>query len=117
MRWWLARVLAPLCLVFLACGPRAVQLSDRGGRLKVVPASAVANCEFIQIVTSQVGTNFKSYEDNVPLAVNDNRNKAAAAGATHMVLGTPERDYGGTMGGGRCENCVLINSNVYRCRK
>jgi hypothetical protein len=117
MRWWLVRVLAPLCLIFMACGPRAVQLSDRGGRLKVVPDSAIANCEFLQIVTSRIGANASTYHANVPLAVNDNRNKAAAAGATHLVLGKPERDTAGGWGNGKCENCVMINSNAYRCRK
>ena len=118
MRWWLARVLAPLCLVFLACGPRAVQLTGEGQHLKVVPLSAVANCDFLQIVTSRIGMNARQYQDNVTLAVNDNRNKDAAAGATHLVLGDPERDTGGAWtGSDKCENCVMINSKAYRCRK
>ena len=117
MRWWLIRVLAPLCLVFMACGPRSVQLSDRASRVKVVPASAGANCDFIQIVTSRIGMNARSYDANVALTVNDNRNKAAAAGATHLVLGKPERDTSNWTTTGQCSNCVMINSNAYRCRR
>lgn len=106
-----------LPLAPLGCGSRP-ELMDSGNDVRVTVESRVADCEYVGPVTSRVGANFQSYEDNVEYATNDVRNQAGKRGATHVVLTAPIKDSmasWGSLGSGDCNNCVALTGQAYRC--
>ena len=79
---------------------------------------AVSDCTFVGIVSSRMGGNFQSLEHNIEIATLDVQNKAADRDATHLVLSEPVIQTMGAMGrigGGDCNNCVLVTGRAYRC--
>ena len=117
-------IIAAIALASLCGGcvhsSKPTLLSKGASQVEVVESAAAANCAFVAVLSVESGANFRSYETNVDNATNDIRNQAARKGATHLVLGDPERLerlHGKWDGGGSgCNNCVGLTGKAYRCR-
>ncbi len=98
-------------LPYVAVDPRAASvavLSD---------ASAVPRgCEYKGLIATNYGDNFVSYSTNVENAQADLKNKAAEAGFTHIVLGTPTQPESTALFGFEgCDNCVALDAKAFVC--
>jgi len=102
--------LVSLCLV----GCAAPQLRQEGAAVRVSTEQRIESCTYLGPATAEVGSNFRSYEDNVAFATNEVRNKAAAMGATDVIVGSPSKTS--TNGwSNRCNNCVALTAQAYVC--
>lgn len=110
------RLLAVLTVgVLAACSPTQVSLDKGGQRIEVVTQAATVDCRMVSLVTCQIGSNFKSYEENVDNCMNQLRNKAAEKGATHLSVNSPVRDTGGGLSDADCKNCVNMSGEALVC--
>lgn len=107
-----------LSLLFLAsCS--SVELTPAGNQVKIVE-TVDKECESLGLIAGEGGSSWKggAYYKNSSLiqyAQNDMRNKAAANGATHMVIKTS--NFGHTSGGygGGTVTGANLTGTAYRC--
>lgn len=111
-----AIVSALFALCVQGCSPANVELTDDAKRVRISQSSQVEQCEYIESVTTRIGSNFKSYEHNVDLAHKQLRNEAAKTGATHVVVQSQQARDHSRMGTGGCNNCVSLTGQAYNCR-
>jgi hypothetical protein len=110
------RFLAAFVLAISAgCAPTQVNLTEQGKAVELVTQAATADCQVVDLLTCQIGSNFKSYEDNVDNCKNQLRNEAAEKGATHLSFNSPERDTGGGLSDDSCKNCVNMSAQALTC--
>lgn len=100
-----------MAVVLIAGCAGSQALSAAGARVRVATGTPPPDCEYVRSVTAERGGNFQSYDENVESAVNELRNEAGAAGATHVTFETPRPDRAGG-----CRNCVSVSGVAFRCQ-
>lgn len=96
-------------------GATHIKATPAGEAVQVVGTeSAVAACGFVGNLTSRQGTNFRTFDTNIELAQIDLRNQAAGRGATHLLVGEPQKES--TSSWGQCENCVRVSARAFKCK-
>ena len=91
--------------------------------IRIVPESQITeDCSYTGIYATEHGANFSTYQENLGLAEAAVRTKAAADGATHIVVQTAEKDedqsnWASALGGTEttCNNCVTMQVTGYKC--
>lgn len=111
------RLLTVLTLsIVCGCSPTNVNLNSEARNVEVVTLAATSECEFVSLVTCQLGSNFQTYENNVDNCMNVLRNKAAAKGASHLSIEAPQRDTSGSaFSDSDCKNCVNMSGQALNC--
>jgi len=95
-------------LPYVAVDPRAVGVA--------LVAEPPKGCEYKGLIATNFGDNMVSYSTNVENAQNDLKNKAAEAGFTHLLLGTPTQPESTALFGFEgCDNCVALDAQAFVC--
>ena len=112
------------CFVtFIFTGCSMKDLSAEGSNVEVVHALPSKNCVNLGPVFAKgggaIGGNWLPDEALMEYAVNDLRNKAAAKGATHVVIQGHQMGHsgGGYKGAGGSTSTATFTGIAYKCKK
>lgn len=101
------------------CSPMHVEVDPTAkARVKVlaVESQVGADCDYLGGMTAAFNAPLVSFEENVKNAQNDLINRAAESGATHLLLGEPRVDLGGSFVMDECIHCVVQDAKAFLCK-